>query len=201
MAAEYNFLFDLDATITKIEILPEIAKQIDREEEMRALTERTMSGELPFQQSFLERVEILSGIPVSQVSRMVAEIPVHETLAEFIRENAQRCYVVTGNLDVWIDGLMKRLGVPPEHVYCSHVTVADDKIVSVDSVIDKGSVISSFARPFAAVGDGNNDAEMIGAADIGIGFGGVRTVAASVMQNAMYVVNTEEKLCQFLRRL
>lgn len=199
--SNYRFLFDLDATITRIEILPEIAREINRGDEMKALTERTMTGEIPFQQSFVERVNILSEIPVSQVRKLVSEIPVHEKLVEFIREHGEDCYVVTGNLDVWIEGLMERIGILPGHVYCSHVTVADDRIIALDSIIDKGKVIAQFERPFVAVGDGNNDAEMVGAADIGIGFGGVRTVAASVMQNAMYVVNSEETLCQFLRRL
>ena len=61
----YKFLFDLDATITKLEILPEIARRIDCVEQMQELTERTMSGEIPFDRSFTERVNILKKIPVS----------------------------------------------------------------------------------------------------------------------------------------
>ena len=108
---------------------------------------------------------------------------------------------MTGNLDVWICDLMERMGLSPDHVLCSHATVVDDKIVSVDEVIDKGKAITALPRPFAAIGDGNNDAEMVGAADVGIGFGGVREIAPSVLNNATHAVYTEEKLCQFLRRL
>ena len=46
------FLFDLDSTITKVEILPEISKMISAEKEMRQLTEDTMKGVIPFQYSF-----------------------------------------------------------------------------------------------------------------------------------------------------
>lgn len=56
-------------------------------------------------------------------------------------------------------------------------------------------------RPFAAIGDGNNDAQMIAAAEVGIGFGGVRDIAPAVLKCATHATYSEEKLCQFLRRL
>lgn len=198
--SEYIFLFDLDATITKVEILPEIARKIHREKEMRDLTERTMQGEIPFKRSFLDRVELLKNIPVTEVAQMIEEIPVNEKLAEFIRENADRCYVVTGNLDVWIGGLMKKLGME-DHCLCSHAIVENNEIQRVDYVIDKMKAISVFDKPLVAVGDGNNDAEMLSVAEVGIGFGGVRDIAPAVMQTATHLTYSEDKLCQFLKQL
>lgn len=198
--SEYIFLFDLDATITKVEILPEIARKIHKEKEMRELTELTMQGELPFEHSFLERVELLKNIPVSDVAKMIEEVPVNEKMAAFIRENAERCYVVTGNLDVWIDGLMEKLGMKG-HCLCSHAIVENNRITKVEYVIDKMKAISVFNKPLVAIGDGNNDAEMIGIAEIGIGFGGVRDIAPAVLQSATHLTYSEDKLCQFLKQL
>ena len=84
--SDYIFLFDLDATITRKEILPELAGKLRKEAEMKELTERTMQGEIPFERSFLERVNILKEVPVSVAREMIREIPVHEELAQFIRE-------------------------------------------------------------------------------------------------------------------
>lgn len=199
--SDYVFLFDLDATITKAEILPEIAVRINKEKEMRELTERTMAGEIPFDHSFLERVKLLSEIPVSTVKNIIAGVPLNEKLVQFIRENRERCYVVTGNLDVWIEELMTELGMDG-HYFCSKATVENDRIVSVDYVVDKGEVVGEFKdRPFAAIGDGNNDAQMIAAAEVGIGFGGVRDIAPAVLKCATHATYSEDKLCQFLRRL
>ena len=157
--SEYVFLFDLDATITRAEILPEIAVKIDKQQQMRELTEKTMTGEIPFDHSFLERVKLLSEIPVSTVRRIIAGVPLNEKLVEFIRENRERCYVVTGNLDVWIKELMTELGMDG-HYFCSKAAVENDKIVSVDYVVDKAEVVREFGnKPFVAVGDGNNDAQ------------------------------------------
>ena len=57
--SRYIFLFDLDSTVTKQEILPTISKELGIYEKMTELTESTMSGEIPFKQSFLQRVELL----------------------------------------------------------------------------------------------------------------------------------------------
>ena len=73
--SDYIFLFDLDATITRKEILPELAGKLRKEAEMKELTERTMQGEIPFERSFLERVNILKEVPVSVAREMIREIP------------------------------------------------------------------------------------------------------------------------------
>ena len=72
--SNFIFLFDLDSTITKQEILPTVAGKVGMYQSMYTLTENAMSGKVPFQQSFLQRVELLKYMPVSQIRSMVAEI-------------------------------------------------------------------------------------------------------------------------------
>lgn len=195
------FLFDLDATVTKEEILPALAEQVGLLEEMREMTEKTMRGEIPFQSSFLARVEMLKTIPVSRVAEIVEKTPLNEELVQFIRTHASRCYIVTGNIDVWIEKLIKRIGLPMSHCYCSSASVSDDYIISVNSVVDKEKIAKQFVVPVVAVGDGSNDAEMVRLADVGIGYGGVRPVAYSLMCNATHVICNEHRLCSFLHTL
>ena len=195
------FLFDLDATVTKEEILPTLAEQVGLLEEMREMTEKTMRGEIPFQSSFLARVEMLKTIPVSRVAEIVEKTPLNEELVQFIRTHASRCYIVTGNIDVWIEKLIKRIGLPMSHCYCSSASVSDDYIISVNSVVDKEKIAKQFVVPVVAVGDGSNDAEMVRLADVGIGYGGVRPVAYSLMCNATHVICDEHRLCNFLHTL
>lgn len=195
------FLFDLDATVTKAEILPSLAEQVGLLSEMRELTEKTMRGELPFKNSFLSRVDMLKGIPVSKVEDIVANTPLNEKIVKFIRENSEDCYIVTGNIDVWIEKLINRIGLPMSHCLCSTASVQNDMLVSVNSVLDKGIAVKQFVRPVVAIGDGSNDAEMIRLAEVGIGFGGVRPIAYSLMSNATHVVYDEKRLCSFLRTL
>ena len=195
------FLFDLDATVTKEEILPALAEQVGLLEEMREMTEKTMRGEIPFQSSFLALVEMLKTIRVSRVAEIVEKTPLNEELVQFIRTHASRCYIVTGNIDVWIEKLIKRIGLPMSHCYCSSASVSDDYITSVNSVVDKEKIAKQFVVPVVAVGDGSNDAEMVRLADVGIGYGGVRPVAYSLMCNATHVICDEHRLCSFLHTL
>lgn len=200
MSGDYIFLFDLDSTITKQEILPTIAAKLGKEEEMRNLTEEAMIGSIPFRDSFLSRVDLLKGVPVSEVSAAIAEIPVHERLCEFMRQHKDRCFIVTGNLDVWIDGLVRRMGLEG-NVYSSKGIVLDDRLLGVASVIDKNLTVDQFVGSFVAVGDGSNDADMISRAEVGIGFGGVRPIAPSVLEVCSHAIYDEECLVRFLERL
>ena len=194
---KYVFVFDLDSTITKEEILPQISKVVNCEKEMRELTEKTMQGELPFKQSFLKRIELLKNIPVSQVQDMIEKIPVHEKLVKFMNDNKSQCFIVTGNLDCWIRKLLIKIGME-NNCYCSAASVKDDKIVDVIDVIDKADVDKWFNKKMVIVGDGNNDAVMIAKATYGIGFGAVRPIAPAVLECAKYAIYSEDKLYEFL---
>lgn len=198
--SEYIFLFDLDSTITRKEILPTIAEKVNRKKEMRELTEATMNGEIPFKSSFLKRVEILSVMNVSETRAMVTEIPLNENIAKFIRENHDRCYVVTGNLDIWICDLMRKLGVN-NHVYCSRANCKNDKITQVVSVIDKELTAKQFVQPLVVIGDGDNDSGMAQIADISVGFGGIRNIAPSLIQNIDYAFYDDKRCADFLKTL
>lgn len=159
-----------------------------------------MRGEVPFKQSFLQRVELLKNIPVSQVQDIVAHIELNERLVEFMDKHKNRSYIVTGNLDVWIDGLIDKLGMG-KNVFCSRALTDGDYVQDVFNIVDKDAVIRQMVLPFVAVGDGNNDAEMIEAAEVGIGYGGVRPVAPSVLECATHVAYQEDRLVDFLNKL
>ena len=198
--SRYIFLFDLDSTVTKQEILHTISKKLGIYEKMSELTESTMRGEVPFKQSFLQRVDLLKNVPVSEVNEMVSKIQLNNHLVDFIRVNHDRCYIVTGNLDVWIDGLIRKIGME-RNTFCSKAIVKNDYIEDVFNIVDKNAVIGQMVLPFVAIGDGNNDAEMIEAAEVGIGYGGVREIAPAVLACASHAIYDEEKLVEFLERL
>ena len=198
--SNYIFLFDLDSTITKQEILPTISQKIGKLEEMRNLTEATMRGEIPFKTSFLSRVDILKPVKVSEVRKIVSSIELNEEIANFIMENKERCYVVTGNLDIWICDLMEKIGMS-NHVYCSKANVKCDLIENVISVADKELIVKQFVQPLVVIGDGDNDSGMAIHADIAIGFGGVRNIAPSLLANIDYAFYDDKTCANFLKSL
>ena len=198
--SDYIFLFDLDSTITKKEILTTISEEIGKLSEMRELTEATMRGEIPFKTSFLNRVKILSDINVSKVSDMVAEIPLNNEISKFIKNNHERCYIVTGNLDVWISKLMEKLNIK-NNVYCSKALVKNDIIDDVINVADKELIAKQFVKPIVVIGDGSNDVGMARIADISIGFGGVRDIAPELKKIIDYEFYDDKLCAEFLKTL
>lgn len=198
--SRYIFLFDLDATVTKMEIFPEISKKLGMDGKLNELEQSIKGTQIPYKESFLQKIKLFQSFPVSKVSSLIQEIALNERIVDFIQKNLERCYIITGNLDVWVEGLIKKLGME-NNVYSSKALVEEDCIQDVFSILDKGAVISQMLLPYVAVGDGNHDAEMIEGAEIGIGYGGVKEIAPSVLASASHAVYDEIKLVEFLRRL
>ena len=195
------FLFDLDSTVTKEEILPMIAKKIDKEQEMRELTEQTMMGILNFRESFMSRVELLKEILVSDVADNIAQISLSEKIVEFIQENKSNCYIVTGNLDVWIIKLMENIGME-NNFFSSNADVKNEHITNITKILSKEEVLHNFKDyKVVAIGDGSNDRAMLENADIAIGYGGVRKISPSLLQVIDYAIYDEDKLVEMLNRL
>jgi phosphoserine phosphatase len=190
-----QFLFDLDGTITRQEILPIIAREIGLEREIAELTERTMAGELPFESSLRRRVEILASVPVCEVRAIVAAVEVEPAIEAFLHEHAERCTIVTGNLDVWIADLVARLGVDCRS---SVATVEGDRITGLASVMDKATVAQEFDGAICAIGDGSNDLGIMAAAELSVAYGGVHAPAAALFDVATHVVYDPQRLCALL---
>jgi HAD superfamily phosphoserine phosphatase-like hydrolase len=165
---------------------------------MSALTEATIKGLIPFRKSFLLRCRLLNEIPISRVQEIISKISLHQALLAFIRERREDCIIITGNLDVWIKPLEQILGCV---FYYSTATVANDRLVSVDHVLNKGDAIKSIRQNFdriVAVGDGMGDVPMFEEADVRIAFGGTHPPIRSLLQFTDYVTFNENALCNLL---
>ena len=201
--SNYIFLFDLDATITRQEIFPTIAKEtgIYNEIQNSNLGQNSINEQIPFKHLFLEQINLLKNIPVSVIQEMIYNIELNTKLVQFIQDNKTRSYIVTGCLDVWIEKLIHKLGME-KNLFCSKAILGGGGYIQdVFSIIDKNAIICQMILPFVAVGNGNNDAEMIDAAEVGIGYGGVRSISFSVMECASHIIYHEEKLVNFLNKL
>lgn len=167
---------------------------------MRELTEKTMSGDIPFNPSFLQRVDLLKDIPITEVQDIVSNIKLNSHIVDFIQNNKERCYIVTGNLDVWILPLMKKIGME-NRFFSSKALVKDNKLQQVTHIIEKQTVVNMFSSPFVAIGDGVNDIAMISNAKIGIAYAGVRQISTAVVNCATHIFYEENKMCEFLETL
>jgi HAD superfamily phosphoserine phosphatase-like hydrolase len=196
------FCFDLDGTITREEILPAIASELGLSEEMELLTSLTIRGLIPFESSFRLRCRILRDVPISRVREIVSSIPLDPLIETFIRENRERCAVVTGNLDVWVKIVLERLGCD----FATSIGLArDDRLESISHILRKDEAVKALrARGFSrvvAIGEGFNDIPMFESSDIGVAFGGVHPTVPEILQLSRYVVFGSRSLCRLLNTL
>ena len=195
------FCFDLDGTVTKTEILPCIASELGISEEMAVLTRATMDGYIPFDSSFKLRCLLLGQIPLVRVRELITEVPLDYEIASFIKENASDCYIVTGNLDIWVADLVEKLGCA---MYSSK-GVFESGLLRVSHLLNKADAISNLLRDgydrVIAVGDGANDAGMLAKASLGIAYAGVHSPASAAVTAANAVVYEASTLCRLLKML
>jgi len=192
------YLFDLDGTLTRQELLPLIAERVGVPG-MAELTRRTVAGEIPFRESFRRRVEMLAEAPVELVAEVVLEVPVHEELMAWVTERAESCWVVTGNLDCWVGPWLERWGLEG---YTSRSRIEDGRVtLEAGGILEKASVLADFpGRRTVMVGDGANDAELVRDAGLGIAAQLVHTAPEVLIECADVIVNDEGTLCRILSR-
>jgi HAD superfamily phosphoserine phosphatase-like hydrolase len=196
------FCFDLDGTVTRREILPIIAAEVDLAEEIGLLTKLTIQGLIPFETSFRLRCRILKDVPVSRVRRIVADVPLDAEIEAFLKANRERCAIATGNLDVWVGELLRRLGCAAD---TTKGFVRGDRLLGIGPVLRKDAAVRALRRRgftrVVAIGESFNDVPMFEAADVGVAFGGVHAPAARVRALAHHAPSDGRSLCRLLDSL
>ena len=176
-------VFDMDSTLIQCEVIDELAKLAGVGEEVSAITERAMQGELDFQGSFRERLALLKGLPWSQVEAFAEKLPLTEGAARLIstlRKLGYRTAICSGGFDIFGKRLQETLGI--DYVYANHLEAENGILTGrvVGDIVDgerKASHMRDLAEELGlslkqviAVGDGANDLPMIRQAGLGIAF-------------------------------
>ena len=214
---ETLFLFDLDGTLTRREILPELALCLGVADEMRLLTRLTLEGVLNFNQSLRLRFAILRSIPLPTIHKVVAAIPMEPQLVDFIRSWPQKCALATGNVDVWIQPIADLLGC---RVFCTQSSIGgqgSDALgkgiasnsghsiasYSLTHILDKGALARGLrkSRRLVVIGDSDNDLPMLREADISIAFGAAHAPLPHVQAEVNYVAEDVHALRNLLDHL
>lgn len=195
------YCFDLDGTITSQELLPLMAAELDLYEEISALTQATINGLIPFEQSFKLRCKLLSDVPTKKVQEVADKVKLNESIVQFVRENKDNSYVITGNIYEWIQPIVNKLGCK---IFCSEGKFKDGKLSGLEKIIDKGEVIKGLrenGKSIISIGDGMGDVLMFQESDLSIAYGGVHEPIETLMKVSNYLVYNEDSLCRLLNTL
>ena len=197
-----RFLFDMDGTVTALETLPMVARRYGLVDKVEPLTAMAVRGEMPFEDSFLQRVQVLGRLPVDEVSNLIAHAPLHQLVADFIARHARQCAVVTSNLDCWCRSLIASLGC---RAHCSTARVENNRVKTVTSVLCKQDVVDEYRHAgdrVVFIGDGHNDLAAMTHAHVAVAVGLLPgTPAPELSTVAHHVCSDEASLCRLLDSL
>lgn len=183
---------DVDSTFIGQEVIELVARRAGTEEEVAAVTEAAMRGELDFAASLRARVATLAGLPARVLDEVRADVTltpgVHELLA-WAAEEGHAVALVSGGFHEIVDPIAHSLGI--RYVRANRLAVADGRFTGEVSgpIVDaagKAVALRQFAArediPLGAtiaIGDGANDLDMMALAGLSVAFAAKPVVAES----------------------
>ncbi len=175
--------FDMDSTLIQHEVIDELAHEAGAGDEVSAITEAAMRGEIAFDESLVRRVATLRGLPESVLEKVACRLVLSEgaeRLISSLRSFGYKTAIISGGFGYFGRHLQRRLGI--DHVSANELEIVDGVLTGrvVGGIINaqrKAELLQELANrekisleQTIAVGDGANDLPMLGAAGLGIAF-------------------------------
>ncbi|MBQ6199470.1 MAG: phosphoserine phosphatase SerB [Bacteroidales bacterium] len=189
--------FDMDSTLIQAECIDELARRHGVYEQVAAITESAMRGEIDFKESFTRRVALLKGLDISVMQDIAENLPITEgtdRLMSVLKTCGYKIAILSGGFTFFGEYLQKKYGI--DYVYANELEVDEDGKLTgryVGDVVDgrrKADLLKLIAQTekvnlaqTIAVGDGANDLPMINEAGLGIAFHAKPRVKQSARQS------------------
>tara|TARA_R110001599_G_scaffold353459_1_gene592467 strand:- start:170938 stop:172167 length:1230 start_codon:yes stop_codon:yes gene_type:complete len=189
-------VFDMDSTLIEAEVIDELARVAGVGEQVSAITERAMRGEIDFSESFRTRVALLKGLNEEALAQVASELKVTEGaehLLATLHTLGYKTAIVSGGFTYFARYLQARLGI--DYIHANELDIADGAVTGevVGTIVDgarKAELLRQLAadqnidlQQVIAVGDGANDLPMLSIAGLGIAFRAKPLVQQSAEQS------------------
>ncbi len=181
--AQRLVVMDVDSTLVQGEVIEMLAEHAGCADEVAAVTEAAMRGEIDFEESLRRRVARLEGVPATALDDVHAALeytPGARTLIRSLKRLGYRFALVSGGFTQVVEKIAEDLGI--DYVAANELEVLDGRLTGrvVGPVVDRAGKAEALRRFAAeariglkntvAVGDGANDLDMLAAAGLGIAF-------------------------------
>ena len=206
--------FDMDSTLVDMEIIDEMARRAGVYREVSRITEKAMRGDFDFEESLIQRVALIKGLAVSELTEIRDNMRLSQGVEELtttLRWLGYKLGVITGGFDFFSDYLKEKLGF--DFAFANKLEIKNNVLTGriVGPIIDaaqKARIVNQTScdqgillDQTVVVGDGANDALMLGQAGLGIAYNAKKGVdrAANVslgrsrLKNILYLLGVTEE--------
>ena len=188
--------FDMDSTLIETEVIDELAIRAGVGDQVKAITEAAMRGEIDFCESFRQRCALLKGLDVSVMQEIAENLPITEgvdRLMRILKKVGFKIAILSGGFTYFGNFLKQKYNI--DYVYANELEIENGKLTGnhVGNIVDgkrKAELLRLIAqvenvdiRQTVAVGDGANDLPMISIAGLGIAFHAKPKVKATAKQS------------------
>ena len=188
--------FDMDSTLINTECIDELAEKAGVGEQVKAITESAMRGEIDFTEIFRRRVSLLKGLDESVMEEIARNLPFNEGLERMmmiLKRVGYKTAILSGGFTYFGKFLQQRFGF--DYVYANELEIVDGKLTGnfIGEVVDgrrKAELLRLLCQfegisleQSVAVGDGANDLPMLSLAGLGIAYHAKPKVKANAKQS------------------
>jgi phosphoserine phosphatase len=175
--------FDMDSTLIQAEVIDKLAELAGVGDEVKAITESAMQGEIDFNESFKRRMSLLKGLSEEVLQEVAENLPITKgahRLISTLKSYGFKTAILSGGFTYFGKYLQKELGI--DYVHANQLEIKDGVLTGgyLGEIVDgnkKAEYLKEIAKKEGidinqtiAVGDGANDLPMIDLAGLGIAF-------------------------------
>ena len=175
--------FDMDSTLIQTEVIDELAERAGVGEQVKAITESAMQGEIDFQESFKKRMKLLEGLSEDVLKDIAENLPITKgarRLIDTLHYYGYKTAILSGGFTYFGKYLQEKLDI--DFVYANELEIKDGVLTGgyIGAIVDgdkKAEYLQLLADDMGidieqtiAICDGANDLQMLNLAGLGIAF-------------------------------